>query len=117
MVPEAGGTQGPSQDDEARYVILVAGTVEDHRMKFQENEDFIYPQQLYDFWMTIPEKEKQEKGLSCDSRIAREVFENFYESRIRHVWSHFRNAKGVETNDHKALYRYFKSSIPARDKE
>ena len=67
--------------------------------------------------MTIPEKEKQEKGLTCDSKIAREVFQNFYESRIRHVASHFRNAKGVETSDHKALYRHFKSGISAREKE
>ena len=64
----------PSEDDERRYVILVTGTVEDHKMKFHENDDFIYPQKLYDFWMTIPDKEKQEKGLSCDSKIAREVF-------------------------------------------
>lgn len=117
LVPEAGGAPGPSKDDELRYVVLVAGTVEDHKMKFHENDDFIYPQKLYDFWMTIPEKEKQEKGLACDSKIAREVFQNFYESRIRHVASHFRNAKGVETSDHKALYRHYKSGIPAREKE
>jgi hypothetical protein len=117
LVPEAGANQNPNQDDEKKYVVLVTGTVEDHKMKFHENDDFIYPQKLYDFWVSIPEKEKQEKGLQCDTKIAREVFQNFYDSRIHHVSNHFKNAKGVETNDHKALYRHFKNGVPAREKE
>jgi uncharacterized protein YktA (UPF0223 family) len=49
--------------------------------------------------------------------IAREVFQNFFDSRIKHVSMEFRKAKGVETNDPKALYRYFKNDMPARERE
>jgi hypothetical protein len=40
--------------DPNRYMRLVTGTIEDHRMKFPDNDDFIYPENLYNFWKSIP---------------------------------------------------------------
>lgn len=116
-VQVTGGAGATQEADEDKYVRLVTGTVEDHRMKFPDNDDFIYPTSLYNFWKSIPAQEKKQKGLDVKDGIAREVFQNFFDSRIKHVSMEFRKAKGVETSDSKALYRYFKNDIPARERE
>jgi hypothetical protein len=110
-----GATKG--QADEDKFIRLVTGTIEDHRMKYPDNDDFIYPKNLYNFWKSIPLQEKKQKGLDMQDGIAREVFQNFYDSRIKHVGMEFRKAKGVETSDPKALYKYFKKDMPARERE
>lgn len=106
-----------TEADEDKYTRLVTGTVEDHKMKFPENDDYIYPSNLYNFWKSIPAPEKKQKGLDMQDGIAREVFQNFYDSRINHVGMEFKKAKGVETIDPKALYKYFKNDMPARERE
>jgi hypothetical protein len=47
--------QNTQEVDEDKYVRLVTGTIEDHRMKFPDNDDFIYPTNLYNFWKSIPQ--------------------------------------------------------------
>lgn len=115
MKTSAGGQM--TEADEDKYTRLVTGTVEDHKMKFPENDDYIYPSNLYNFWKSIPAPEKKQKGLDMQDGIAREVFQNFYDSRINHVGMEFKKAKGVETSDPKALYKYFKNDMPARERE
>ena len=49
--------------------------------------------------------------------IAREVFQNFFDSRVKHVSMEFKKAKGVDTQDPKALYNYYKNSLSNKEKE
>lgn len=37
------GATNPPIPEERDFVGMVTGTVEDHKMKFHENDDFIYP--------------------------------------------------------------------------
>lgn len=91
-------------------------TIEDYHIHHQDNPDFIYPDKLFLHWNSMTKQQKDQLGIDLDRTVARETFTNFFDSRLEYIYLEFRKRKGVDSNDPKALYKFFRDEIPQRKK-
>jgi len=99
----------PEQETQAKVETLVPRTVLHHREKVPEVLDFVYPDKLFTYWKSIPMVERQALKIDLRDQEACDVFHNYYNSRIDTVNKEFKKMKGVECNDGKVLYNFFKN--------
>lgn len=104
------------KEAEEMYVRLVTQTVEDYHINNPDNLDFIYPDKLFLHWNHIKKDTKVALNIDVDQGVARETFNNFFNSRLEYVYLQFKKRKGCDTNSPKALARFYNTEVAEKEK-
>lgn len=100
-----------------QFVTFVKTVKKMHKDALPKDDDYIYPQKLFEFWKSMSHEKKKQNKLELEEKVGLETFHNYFNSRLEFFYQSFKKAKGCQSSEVKVLYGYWKDCFPAREKK
>ena len=91
-----------------------------YKMQNLMDIDYMYPQKLYEYWLSLPESQRpkcpQTGDPTAQNQTPLHVLSRYYNARLNCLYEHCSKQKGTKPEDPKVVFKHWKEIYPAVEK-